>query len=70
MQRRSSAALGAFAFLCALACNKDDDASPSRAFLYVGGDGNITWYSMTSSGIVQRAHSALMNSNTDGSRFG
>jgi 6-phosphogluconolactonase len=47
-RRPSSAAIGAFALLCALSCNKDDDA-PSRAFLYVGGDGNITWYSMSSS---------------------
>jgi len=44
LRRSSSRALGALVLLSALcACNKDDDAAPTRAFLYVGGDGNITW---------------------------
>jgi 6-phosphogluconolactonase len=44
-RRFSVAAIGALVLLALSACHKDDEA-PSRAFLYVGGDGNITWYSM------------------------
>jgi 6-phosphogluconolactonase len=51
MHRRRLCAGGATGvFALALACTgcNHDDAAPTRTFLYVGGDGNITWYSVNS----------------------
>jgi 6-phosphogluconolactonase len=50
MHRRRFGAASAIALASALfGCHASDDAQPTRAFLYVGGDGNITWYSMNAS---------------------